>query len=528
MRTLLLASIVLAGFAADASAQLIYVNFKTDKDAKRFGEHVVLYKGKPALIGEPKAGITVKDRNVTYTSGAESKNVMWVADGAKPDKVPYEMKDGAKVKTAKGEEVSFPGDVVAQFGMVDELLTLEGVAKEYERRTTEIKDLKDQRDKETKGQKPWFFAHNKMLARGDSLVSWLNNMGFGAAAKKLKGEYERERKVVSKEATSVREKTAMGSVHAIETPPKLIDAAKEITGGKVKYGGFESQHLRIWYHDGIPAAAAQHALETGETVIEGFRKLYVDPYLDDDFVDFIPDEVFAEYFFTPDDKGMYERFYVEFYGLQWDEKHKEERLNSGGTELARGRKNYVGYFKYGKDGDLDGNVVHLLGHFLTDLVYNAGNQGAPQPWLQEALGYYLSFEFLGRNSLTCFSFAEDAYAKAKQEPAKKTVQEGKKGFFNEAALKYGPTIDTLLVKELHELTDADLAKAWSVFDWIARTQGRKGQLWLRLCCMSHRGGDFMKTLRARTEELFEVEPGQDVFQVIEKQWKAYAEKDQMR
>ncbi len=511
-------------------AQVVFVHFKSDKAAKRHADHITSFRGEPALIGEIKEGVTLKDGKMTFTSGGDAKNVFWVCDPAKPQNIPYEIKDGKKVTAKGGAAVAVPGDSIARLGFVDQYLTLEGVAIEFAKRTDELKTLRDLRDESKKGDRDWFANHGRLIQKIESLGSWLTQMGFGAAAKKWKSDLDREKKVVAKEASALREKAALGSIHAVETSEHLATVATAILGPKAKFNVRESQHGRMIYPvDMLTDAEAEHGLELLEQLVEGFRKQFVDPYLDEDFPDYIPDHVFAEFFFAPEEITAYERFLVEYYGQPWGE-NKERLLGMSGFPIRAGKKGYIEYKKKYADLDLEGAVAHSMGHMLADLQYNAGYQQGLPDWLQEGVAYYMSFEYLGRNSITCFDWGKSTYAKQAAPDGVKTVQLGQKGTFNEVALAHGATFDALFIKPLFQFDDADLAKSWSYFDFIAKTLGKNGQVMLRTLTIAQMRGKtgFLERERPGIEKMFEVEPGKDVYAVLEERWRTFAKNKQLK
>jgi hypothetical protein len=524
----ILTFVTLLALGIRADAQVIFIHFKDEKLAKRYDEYLTTFQGQPALIGEPRDGITVnKEGVINYTSGGEAKNTLWMSDPAKPSNVPYEMKGAAKVAAKGGKTLSIPGDVIQRIGYVDRFLTLAGVSEEYERRVGLLKELRAERDAIKKGERAWFHVHGRVIL--DGLSSWLTQMGFAPAAKKHKADLERERKVVAKEATAAREKAALASVHAVETPDHLTEVAATLLGGKTKYNVRESMHGRIVYPtDKISDGQAEHALQLMEQLIEGFRRKFVDPYLDENYPDYIPDEVFGEFFFSHNTDEAYVGFFKDYYGLSFGNDHYEERIKMGGT-FARTRDGYLNYSRIMDQDDLDGRVAHVTGHWLAELHYAGGGFGAHHDWLQEAVGYYLSFEYLGRNTLTCFNWNTGGYAKAAEKEGEKTVQSGQKGNFNDIALKIGPTFDQLVLKGLADFNDADLAKAWSFYDYVAKKLGRKGQDFLRQICMSaaRSGKGYLERERAMLEEWFDVK-GRDVYGYLDERWKEYAKTDQLR
>lgn len=516
-----------------ADAQILYAKPRDERVEKRYDKYLTTYRGMQVIIGEPKAGLNCTPSKVTISGGSEAKNEMYVADPADPAFVPYKWDDGRRVKNGKRSVVQFSGDDFPEVKYVDRLQTLRGLANDYEQRIGEIESLRDDRDAAEKGTTPWFGKHGMMLARLDRLRTWLENMGYPKAAKKLEREIGKEQRQVSKEATALREKAAMSSVKSAAVPPAVLAASKKVSNGRDKFGCVESQHIRFVY-TGVSDSMAERATELGEQIIEGFRKDFVDPYRDEDFRDRIPDDRFIEFCFVPEDLHSFEHYKIEIYGAGWDEKRKEKVLAMSGSNLRQGRAKgdaeYVSYWKYKQDGtDVEGIVAHRLGHVLANLHYDGGGRGNGQPWIEEACGYYVSFGHLGRNTVTCFTWNEPSYAKPAAEEGEKTVQEGLRGYFNELAITKGPTIETLAIRTLADMTDADFAKAWSLFDFVALKLDKAGQIWLRNTCLaaqSRKKSDFIRRWRTFTEELFPVDPGTDVFGHVDQKWKAYAQRGQ--
>ncbi|MFG0319824.1 MAG: hypothetical protein ACF8XB_21310 [Planctomycetota bacterium JB042] len=535
MRAGCLTALVLFVSAPALDAQILYAKPKDERIEKRYAKHLTTYRGMQVIIGEPKAGITCQPGTVRKTGGSEAKNEMYVADPGDPSFVPYKWEDGRRVKNGKRSVVQFAGDDFPEVKYVDRLQTLRGLANEYEERLAEIESLETQRDAADKGTTPWFGKHGMMLARLDRLQTWLLNMGYPKAAKRLERQIDREKKQVSREATAQREKAAIGSIKGAKVPDAVVEASKKVSNGRDVFGCVESQHLRIVY-TGFPDSLAERAIELGEHVIEGFRKDFVDPYRDEDFRDHIPDGRFVEFCFVPEDEHSFENYKIEIYGVGWSNRRKAEELKMSGSSLRRGRARgdaeYVRYWKYKQEGtDVEGIITHSLGHILANLHYARGAGSSNQPWIEEACGYYLSFGHLGRNTVTCFTWNEPSYAKQAQDEGEKTVQEGLRGYFNELAITKGPTLETLAIRTLADMTDADFAKAWSMFDFVSMKLEKSGQIWLRNTCLAASSGNrgkFVERWRRFTEELFPVPPGTDVFSEVDKKWRAYADRGQRK
>ncbi|MFH0946298.1 MAG: hypothetical protein V2A76_13945 [Planctomycetota bacterium] len=532
MRVALLSLLFLL-ICGTCSAQIICATPMNERVEKRYEKYLTTYQGRKVIIGEPKLGIECSPGNILKQGGSEAKNEMFVADPADPSFVPYKWEDGKRVKNGKRSVCCFAGDDFLGIKYVDALQTLEGLAREYAQRNAEIEMLRETRDGFDKGSAGWFGNQGKMVARLDRLQSWLINMGYPVAAKKLLRKIDQEKKVVAREAVGIREKKALSSVKTVSTPAKLIEASEKISGGKHKFRAMESQHVRILYVTDLSDSEAGRGLELAEAIIEGFRKDFVDPYRDDDFRDYIPDGLFAEFCFVPKDADAYEQYKVAYYGVGWgNEKDRERSLKMTGNNMrGAGGTEYVSYWRLDEQHDVEGIIAHKMGHCLANLHYDRGSREGRQDWLEEAVGYYVSFGHLGRNSVTCFQWKEPSYAKPAEEAAEKTVQSGLRGYFNELALSKGPPIESLAIKTLADISDADFAKAWSMYDYIAMRLGREGQVWLRKTCFaahSTKKGDFVRRWRTFSEEMFPVGEGVDVFHVIDENWREYAERAQSR
>jgi hypothetical protein len=217
-------------------------------------------------------------------------------------------------------------------------------------------------------------------------------------------------------------------------------------------------------------------LAFGEKVIEGFRNQFVDPYLSETFKDRIPEGLFQEFYFGPEDVAFHEKFITEYYGLSWgDDKNRQRRLDSLGNAFLRtSDPRLISVWRLPGVEDLRGIVAHTLGHALADYHFNGGPARMDQPWIEEGLGYYLSFEFLGRNTNTCSEFRESLYGKSEADEGVKEVVVGYRDIMTKVALDEGQRIDRVMLKNLADMENPDLAKAWSFVEYLARTGGRRG------------------------------------------------------
>jgi len=187
----------------------------------------------------------------------------------------------------------------------------------------------------------------------------------------------------------------------------------------------------------------------------------------------------------------------------------------------------VSYWKYNPDSDLEGMVAHELGHVLAQLQYNLSmTKPLAQDWLLEGAGFYVSLEFLGRNSVTCKQFKETHYVHEKKKEGERDMKLGLRDYYNALALDSGPSIDKLALKDLYSLDEADVAKSWSFFDFLVKKEGKEGQLFLRAACATSKDkATFIQKWREKANQIFAIDNG-DVFKAIDTRWRAFAESGQ--
>jgi hypothetical protein len=534
MRHLLAALAAPVLLALPASAQLIAVHFKDDKAANKYKERLVLFAGRPAVVGEAWSNLQV-DLEKSILGRADGNNSMvelLCPDPADPAKVPFKI-DGDDRKITNGKcKVGINIDHISGFSFYSRENSLLGLAAEYTARKSAVDELLAARDAKPTGGPEWMAGHQRMLQQMQRLHSWLQSGLFPEAAAKFEKELAKERKVVASEAVTVRRESAKASVKTIEVPEKLVQVAAEIEPG-TKFGAQESRHCRIIYREGIDDLRVKDLLVLAEEIIDGFRVDFVDPYLDTAYEDYIPEKIVTEWFLGPEDSGLYERYLTLYFRFAWDAKRKEELLKMSGTTMfGSGGVDFRHLCRISDNDDLEGRIAHNLGHDLSNLHFNRGRGDMNQDWLEEGVGLYVSLEWLGRNSITCKAWDDPARGryvnedKNKKTEGTKTVQLGLRDYFNTLALEAGAPIDKMALKTLFEMSDGDLAKSWSFYDWIAKKTGKEGQMFLRACCKtSHAKATFITDWRAKAEEILSV-TGKDVFDVVDARWKEFAQAGQ--
>jgi hypothetical protein len=510
-----------------AQGQLYVVYFKDPKHAKRFKGKTSLIGGEQVLIGEGKEGIRPSEDGAStlFTSGSKALNELYVADPRDPTAVPYEIEEGKRKVTNRKQVAAIAGDMIGRVIFFDRRQTLLGLAMEYRYRQDKIDEWEAKRDEFKKATREWFDANSHLLNAYDRLHAWLINTCFHELAKKMERTISKEKKGLE-EAAKERLQTAMDSIQEGSISRKLKEAADEITGGKLKYSVQESQHFRFYYFQSLSDTRVHNLLELAERILDGFRVAFVDPWVGPDYKDYLPDSLMIEFFLAPEDISHYEQFWVKYYGKKWDEATKERRLKLAGSASWEGSgPHQIAYYKYRDHTDWEGRVAHSMGHALNAFHFDRARGGADQHWIQEGLAYYIGLEYLGRNSTICIGFSKGRYESAPSAEGLKTIQRGARPGLLDLAVQKGPALDSLCIKEAHEFDDADLAKAWSLFDYLAREEGKNGQLLLRASFdarKTNNRGKYLQRFRDKSRKLLELEEAADPLGEINQRWEKSA------
>lgn len=532
---LLTAFLAVLALGSDASADIIAVRFKTQKIANRYKDHWVQRGGEFMVVGEkfddPNGGGGGVP-GMGPAGGGQAPYMVMVADQDDPlnvsYKIEYDKEGNEKIVRNKKKVVTIPAEDVSGAVVIVKDGTLATFAGDYADRKREIDQLLAGRDRETKGSPKWMAAHQQAVMNMERLESWLRSTLYPGAADKLAKEIAKQRKLAGADAARERKATALASLKTAPTPPQLVEAAKSISSGSDVFKVQESLHARIVYRETIDDGRVTNLLTLAEEIIDGFRVEFVDPYLDPAYEDFIPEHGFVEWFFGYDDVNKQERYFTDYYRQSWGDR-KAEMLAVAGTGFRQGMApEFVHYWRADDNANLEGILAHQLGHDLASIHFDKRRMGMPQDWIEEGLGLFISLEWLGSNSVTCKAFADPGAGRtsSKRRDGKeneKTVQLGMRDYFNTLALEKGPKIDKLALKKTADFEDADLAKCWSLIDFIAKKSNKDGQMFLREACNTARTpATFINDWRAKAEQIFNVS-GTDVFAKVEEAWRAYAE-----
>ena len=542
----LLVTLALLGLfgASGAMAQIVQVDFKDAKAAKRYKKALALVNGKQVLLGEPVEGggiwIEKTDNGSTLHYQGSADNDLFLLDTRDPSKLPYKInRKGEKEPTKRTSVLTVRGQDIKGLSLFQPTETIETLAREYTFRLARVQSCEDGRDEHKRGTRAWFAAHHLLLGSYERTLSWLHSFSLTEAAAPIAKTLAKERRQVAKEAITLRAEAAQKSVKVVGTTAELHAAVEKTGDDSHVFRIQESQHLRLVYFGRFNDERISSLLHHGEKVIEVFRNQFVDPYVSPDFEDRIPEGIFQEFYFGPSDITYHEHFLEAYYGFLWgDDANKKRHRHSTGSRFSPNPGLCLDVWRIPEREDMEGLITHGLGHSLADFHFHGSASGMQQPWLEEGLGYYLSFELLGRNSVTCSAFDPGTYVRRAKEEGKKEIGMSYRETLNAMAREYAPRIDRLLLKQLYAMEDADLAKSWSFLDYVATDLDLKGQRWVRACCRLSRNRDtFMTELRRYSEELYEqpdaegsptgYQAGKDVFDFLDKRWLKYAETEQI-
>ncbi|MDE0892881.1 MAG: hypothetical protein OSB14_11915 [Planctomycetota bacterium] len=477
--------------SAPSQAQIIGIEVKGPKAIKRYKKNIIDKNGLKMIIGETYDGIWFDKEKNSWIYNGNGPNILFVADPKNPEKVAYRFKRGELTPSSSKGQVSINGADIKGIHVLFPDQSLMGLAKEYTLRQEQLEELEAERKKTKKGTVEWFAVQERLVVHLGRLETWLRETTFPDAADEVVRDIRKERKVKLIEGVEVRALRAKDSIEKVPTPALLESAAEEHGGGKYHFRVHQSQHVRITHCvELVSDSVAVHLAELAERLIEGFRVDLMDPYRSESFLDHIPDNWFQEFYLGPDDLVMFEKIYEEYYALNWGQNRERSLSFRGQVANVSSPLRRLNYWRLDSASDLDGYIAHGLGHTLAELHYHGGLNGMQQDWLGEAVGYYLSLEYLGRNNVTCYGHYDpekDRYGKSKRDKDEKVMGDkklrmGLRDFFTEHALSDGPRIDKLISKISFELNDADLCKAWSFYEFLVKSEGIKGQLFLRAAC----------------------------------------------
>lgn len=528
---ILLLAVLLVGGAL--RAQVIGVEPADRKVAAKCRKWIIERDGRQLICGEPLVGVRVRGDRIQWP-GKPPYMTLLVWDPARPDReiTRIDRKGNRRILSDRFRLTLKKGEFRRnKFVFAFRYQTLAGLREEYMRKKARVDALHNELKRKKLGSPQWFEVHRKLVGGMDTLAQWLEATLYEPAAQKLRREMRKVVATAKGEASQTRLEVARAALADYPIPEKLLETCRRAGHGNLTWHGRQTQHLRIVSTDEISPELQQRALETGETIIEGVRSSLVDPLLGAGDRDPIPAGLFKEYYFCLDNTALKVALYEGYFGKNIGTP-RERRIKLHGHSSRGGIDgcDYMELWRRRDDLDLEGVVAHGLGHSLANAIYNL-NRSSPVPsWLAEGFAYWVSYEFLSRNSVTCFAFSMPRYAKQADKEGVKVVEMGARESFNHLALRKGPPLDQLLRMKLVEMSTADLCKAWSFLDFLLHEHAEKADGFLKSACHTMRSDGRMdlEVFRKRAQQLFPVEQGADVYRHLDRIWREFATTDQLR
>lgn len=508
-------------------AQIYALEFKDSASAKKFEKYHHPWNGRQVILVELKTEL-MRDSAGRFLWQSDDRIEFYIQNRKDPLDLPYSVsQEGQKKPRKRSLIITLQGAQFAGLIPFMEEEDFSSLAKEYQSRQDFLEELAKQRSREKAKSVAWEKIQMHYIQQLGSLAVWLQYTGFFDAVPKVERSLMRENRRSSNE-DNLRLQEALDSVRFVPVDPELNHVAERIGGGGLEFRSLESTHMKFLYHGGIPDRQIVALAELGETVIDGFRTEFVDPYLSDGFADEIPDEIFVQFFFSTDQEVHYERLYEDYLQGDWGEGERRENLLKLNGKWTYFENTLLSFWRTTLFSDLEGRVVHGLGHRLAALHYQVHQDS--QDWLEEAVGYYLSLEFLNKNSITCFDFhrskAMQGHTVAKGNPREASAGEygeifiGKRESMAKDAIGCQLPFSRLIPLRKYDFRREEFSKAWALFTFLAESKGQAGQEWLRGLSEIVDSGDFQSLLQEHTRSCFEFENSIPL-QKMEQEWSSF-------
>ncbi len=494
-----------------AEAQVYVLDFRDEKAMRPYRKYAFQYGDKVVLAGEVVLGLKVDGDNISWSTGGTLQVIL--LDPANPSPAPYKLVKGQRAGISRSRVAEFTGREVGNISRLTRDHDLHSLAKEYELRQAALEDLEKSGKKLERGTEEAERWHQRLLLHTARYQRWLQQVGFGSAASKLTKDLKKLR----------RSGYSMPDIVSIDVPPELSTLAETLLGDADAFAIRQSPHIRITYlKSAITEADVDPVLIFAEELIDAVRLDFILVYDEEGYEDWIPDEVFKEYYFGPEGKEPHKTIWERYYRRNWGP-NLERSLASKGTRTTRGRT--IPYIDYWRTDKLDYYDVtaHGLGHALADLHFNKWRRNEPLAWVSEAFAYYLSLSNLGRSNTFCQAYRESRYAGEKTEGGGASY--GGEEAIHRSALELDTPIDTLSTKQLAQMAPAEVAKGVSFFLYLVDQEGLSGQLLLRSGCdQATKSQSFLEPWRGEARKLFEVEEGKDPLAVLDARWREWVKK----
>jgi hypothetical protein len=505
--------------------QVVALELVDPKAQARLARHVQEIDGRRCVVGHALAGVQA-DRSGNFEVPKGSREVqMAVVDPMRPELPVIQAARGGGfeaasrdrlVRVAIGETDPRQGVRVL---LRDE--TVEGLRQQYLGKRNEISELRKRLSRLAPASAEAFQVRRRLMAELSALAAWCRASAFPGAARSIEQEAIAERQALRTAGEQDRLGLAESRIGAEPPPAELIEAAGRLGRPGQAWRAASSLHFRIVAVAEIPASALLEALRVGERTLEAFRSRVIDPYLPPEERDPVPDGIFAEWAFVPEDPEFAAGLFEGYYGGRIPAPREKalRLLGQRGRDL-RGVPT-VSQWRKVADLDIEGTVVHILGHALVDLLYRKDPALREPAWLAEGLSYWLSFEQLSRNTVTCVAFDIGEYARAARAEGEKGALRTHREMFEAQALQSGPPVDRLFRLRTFELTGPDLAKSWSLVDWLLRHRpDRAHRFFLRAAAAGTPDGPMrLDVFRADLAGFLDADPASNLYGDLDKAWR---------
>ncbi len=516
-----------------APGQIIAVTFKDDDTIKEMSKHMVPMLGTLVLMGESKQGISYdfETGGFTYSPGT---NELFVINPKKPESFPYHLDNGVPVESNKKHVLSFSGSAIDGIILVDRDQTLPGLTAEYIAAEERLDALRKARTGLKKDSTEWQVAQHQLITALETQEKWLENFGYTNPLKSVQKDLKKERKAGEGIPQALSYTDVLETIRVVETPEGLARISKEEFDGKHEFGTVESAHFRIHYltkgngykKQVVSEADALRMIELAERALEGFRAEFVSPYLGDDYQDTIPEGLLVTWFFGPEQNKSYLRYANELFGFE--RKAGQEEVEVTGESTFGGEPERQRYIWRLVNLDLDGIICHQLGHVLSMFHYGGDEKLIFQDWLEEATANSLATRYLGRCGALCLGMqGKSKYlGREKVDSGKKVRALGRRSAYDLIAISQAGPIQSIALKRLYDMGDADLAKGWSFYEYVIASEGKAGQQYLRAAAQFSRDpASLVQKWREAAALIYGVDE-REALSGVEARWRAYVEERQ--
>ncbi len=513
-----------------ASGQVFVAELANPKAREKFAKFLTEVQGERYLVGHVLSGVTFDPATTKTSIPSGTKEIQFLAlDSARPE-LPLLIlnKKGKLEAVAKDRILRIAVSDLRPGSPVRPILshqTVVGLREEYLAKRDEILKLRARHEKAAKGSREDLALRRRLISDLASLARYCRSSLFSVAAVKVEEELKKERDLLRTVGERDRLLLSESSLAREPANPDLEKHGQALGRPGIKWEVWQTKHFRIVSADLVPTATIRDALISGERALESWRSRFIDPYIATDAQDPVPEGVIAEWCLVHDDAEFAGKWFETYYAGKLPTPRDRALSLLGQTDRHLRGIPLVSQWRVTPEFDLEGNVLHILGHALVDILYRKDESLREPAWLREGLSYWLSFDQLARNTVTCVAFEVSEYARAAKAEADKGELRTLRTTFESLARESGPSVDALFRVKVSEMNTGALAKAWSFTDWILQTHPDKASAMFELCAWagSREGPIDLNKLRPGLGKIFGVDDRDDLYGRLEKDWRAWTE-----